>query len=397
MKGLLVGAALLLPSMAWGATPIVEGETVGLDLGGYASATTGIQHRFYDIPTLPNTSGLSASLLRFEWRAYLGDSVTVDVHNRFFGRVSSTALTGNVGLGSTIAPTRTLDLQTWIVDEDGVALEHDLDRLAVAVNTPAGDLTLGRQAVTWGVSMLFPVADFWTQFSPFELDTSQKRGVDAARFITYPAEALEVDAIVVDRGELAAISGGVRVGWSVDRADYHLMLARSYDTVWGVMSAAFDVEWARIYGEMALPLQESDWQLAAPRASTGLNLLRSDYTVSAEYHYNGLGSASVLEALTSPRATRGETYLAGRHYVGLVGTYTPREYVTFSAMALVALNAPSALVAPTIDYEIAPDVHARLTSYVGIGEKPDFSGIPSVPSEFGAYGESYFFELSAFF
>jgi len=33
------------------------------------------------------------------------------------------------------------------------------------------DVTLGRQAITWGVAKLFPSADLWSQFSPFELDT----------------------------------------------------------------------------------------------------------------------------------------------------------------------------------------------------------------------------------
>src|SRR5690606_34048594 len=121
---------------------------------------------------LPRTSGLGAGLLRFEWRAHISDNITVDVHNRFFARVSSTAINTSVGLGSTVAPKRTVDLRSTIVEELGLVGEHDLDRLSAAINTPLGDLTLGRQAVTWGVSLMFPVSDFWTQFSPFELDTS---------------------------------------------------------------------------------------------------------------------------------------------------------------------------------------------------------------------------------
>ncbi|MEZ4461953.1 MAG: hypothetical protein R3E66_19965 [bacterium] len=194
-----------------------------------------------------------------------------------------------------------------------------------------GDLTLGRQAVTWGVSLLFPVADFWTQFSPFELDTSQKRGVDAVRFLTYPGDRVGGDAIVVDRGAVDTPSGGVRMGWSTDAADYHLMLTRNYDTLLVRHGRCSGFGLSRVSTARSPPLVESSWQLERPRATLGLNVLRTKYTVTTEYHFNGFGSDDVIGSLTSPRVARGEQYLAGQHYsLGIAGSYTPREFITFS-------------------------------------------------------------------
>ena len=398
MKVLWPMLGVLLSTQALAATPVVETESAQLEVGGYVSATNGVQHRSFDIPTLPRTSGVSAGLFRVEWRGFLGDSITIDVHNRFFSRVtSSSAADTAVGLGSTIAPERTLDLRSELVTESGLLVEHDLDRASASVNTAMGDLTLGRQAVTWGVSLLFPVADFWTQFSPFELDTSQKRGVDAARLLTYPGDRVEVDAIVVDRGAGDTLSGGVRLGWSTDAADYHLMLTRNYDTLWYAMGVAADLDWSRVYGEVAAPLVESSWQLELPRATLGLNVLRTKYTVTTEYHFNGFGSDDVIGSLTSSRVVRGEQYLAGQHYVGIAGSYAPREFITFSLLVMASLEQASALLSPAVDYEIAVDVHARLLAYAGLGDRPNFDGIPRVPTEFGAYGESYLLELSAYF
>jgi len=385
------------PSLALAATPLIESDSFALELGGYTSSTTGVQHRPYDVPTLPRTTGLAASLVRFEWRAYISDNITIDVHNRFFARVSSAPTDASVGLGSTVAPERSVDLQSIIVEESGLLVEHDLDRASASINTRAGDITMGRQAVTWGVSLLFPVADFWTQFSPFELDTSQKRGVDGVRFLTYPGDRIEVDLIAVDRGSVDDLSAGARIGWSSDMADYHFMLARNYERIWMAMGSAVDLDWARLYGEIATPFLPDESQLELPRATLGLNVLRSKYTVSVEYHFNGLGDDELLAGIAKAEVARGEQYLLGRHYLGVAGSYTPREFITFSLLALGALDHPSMLIAPSIDYEIAPDIHARFLSYVGVGDRPDLSGIPVVPSEFGAYGESYFFELSAFF
>lgn len=388
----LLTSACLFPASAQAATPIVESEALQLDFGGFLSAATGIQHRFYDIPTLPNTTGLSANLLRFEWRAHLGDRVSVDIHNRFFSRIGSNTVS-NIGLGSTVPPARTIDLQSPLVDEPGLTLEHDLDRAAIAINTPAGDLTLGRQAVTWGVAALFPVSDFWTQFSPFELDTSQKRGVDALRFFAYPTDTLELDVIVVDRGDLDLLSGGAQLTWAAPTADYHMALARSYDTAWYTAGAAFDLSWGRLYGEGGLGLDTEQSEFAAS-ATAGINLLRPTYTLSFEYHHNGFGDAG-QQAQT--RMQRGEIYLMNHHYLGLAAAYTPREFIVFSLATLAALQDVSFLFAPSLDYEIAPDVHARLMGYFGAGERPDFAVSTQIPTEFGLYGESYLLELSAFF
>ena len=74
----------LVSGSALAATPLIESDAFALELGGYTSSTTGVQHRPYDVPTLPRTTGLAAGLLRFEWRAYISDNITIDVHNRFF-------------------------------------------------------------------------------------------------------------------------------------------------------------------------------------------------------------------------------------------------------------------------------------------------------------------------
>ncbi len=51
-----------------------------------------------------------------------------------------------------------------------------------------------------GISNIFPIADLWAQFSPFELDTEEKPGADAVRALHDPASGLEWDIVVADRG-----------------------------------------------------------------------------------------------------------------------------------------------------------------------------------------------------
>ena len=92
-----------------------------------------------------------------------------------------------MGFGVSVIPGRRWDLSSVFVDQERLRVWHDIDRLSLTWYTDFADITVGRQAITWGISNVYPVADLWAQFSPFELDTEEKPGVDAVRILSYPA------------------------------------------------------------------------------------------------------------------------------------------------------------------------------------------------------------------
>jgi len=91
-----------------------------------------------------------------------------------------------VGFGVSVIPGRRWDLSTQFVEQDRLRVWHDIDRLSLTWYSDFADITAGRQAITWGISNVYPVADLWAQFSPFELDTEEKPGIDAVRILKYP-------------------------------------------------------------------------------------------------------------------------------------------------------------------------------------------------------------------
>lgn len=410
--------AMGIPASASAELNLLDTEPLRLDLGAYVGSFSGYQVLGYDTDGLaPESTGANAAVIRFEWKANVGQDVSVDIQNRFFWQLTpgSDLGFGGLGLGATVPPERTLDLQSTIVDENGAYFEHDLDRLAVNVFSPVADITVGRQAVTWGKSNLFTVGDLWTQFSPFELDTSQKRGVDALRVLSYPGNGVELEAIVVDRGELADLSGGARVGWTLGRGDYYGAVAKNYDRVWGLMGFAADLDTIRGHGELALPLQydagpdEDEVKLAEPRATIGADWFASgSFTVLAEYHFNGPGTLDPEEYLgqfNSPAVSRGERYFVGKHYGGTALNYLLfDDTLTLSLAALSNLTDPSVLLTPTIAYSISQNVTGTLGAYVGLGEHPEFDSTALTPSEavqlnseYGLYGNFFFLQLAGYF
>lgn len=416
----LVAAVVALVATI-GAAPVaaevslIDEESLSLGLGAYLGSFTGYQHTPYEtFGLIPEESGTSAAVLRLEWRAGIGDWLTIDLQNRFFWSMSTTGAAGfgGVGLGSTVPPTRTVDLTSEILAPNP-RLEHDLDRLALTFYTPVADIIVGRQAVTWGNSSLFTPADLWTQFSPFEIDTSQKRGVDAIRVLAYPGD-LELEAIVVDRKYVEDLSGGVRLGWVKGAGDHYAALAKNYGTVWTIIGMAADLGVVRGHGELALPLElplDSDTHLgfAEPRATIGADwFATSKLTLLAEYHLNGPGTTDAsdyLPQLQSEEFARGERYFVGKHYGGLVASYRLLDDTLIPSLAVLSnLVDPSFLFSPSLAYQLSQNVSATFGAYVGLGQYPEVQIDPTDPrlsalrvnSEYGLYGQVFYLQISGY-
>jgi hypothetical protein len=401
---LVVATTMSLASLATSAhaaETVVDTEPFQLRLGGFLSEFAALTHVPYDTAgVVPEYSGQNAGVLRFEWTGQAGDNVSFELHNRFFHRLSTTeqAASSGLGLGTSVAPDRTLDARTAFVDEGDILVEHDLDRAVVNWFTPLGDVYVGRQAITWGNSNLFPVADVWTRFSPFELDTSQKRGVDAVRFIGYPG-GIELD-VVLEWTDLDAPGGGVRAAWTLDRAESYGALAWYGDRLHGFMGLGLDLDVVRAHGEFNLPFDPETGTLELPRAVFGVDYLSQEFTALIEYHYSGPGASDpdgYLAEAQDRDVVDGERYLFGRHYLGGTVAWVPNETYTLSLSSIANLLDPSAIVIPTATVNVSQNVSASAGAYIGVGERPTLVPTPGLNSEFGPAGETYFLQMTAFF
>lgn len=416
MRNTLVGtaaAAVICSSTtpAAAAVNLVEGESTEVRFGVYASNFSLFSRPDYQAADLiPQSFGANASLLRLEWSGGFGKGVSFVLHNRFFWSTSSlpAAESGTgLGLGSSIAPQRSLDLESSVFDEGGSSLTHDLDRFAVTVQSTLGDFTLGRQAITWGIGSIFTPNDIWSRFSPFELDTSQKRGVDAVRLLTYPADESELEVVLVDRGGLddgrtRDVSAGIRVGWSGGAIDYYVGLAKNYEQALAMVGSTVDFDTFTARVEAQLRASTTGLRYDLPFATLGLDYQDAKASASLEYYFNGPGTVRAeeyaRELLLAPdeEVARGDRYFVGRHYLGALASYSPIVELQLGAAATVNLLDPSAMLVPSLTYFFSQDVLGSLGAYVGVGEGP-ILGDPGgfqLGSEFGFLGTTYYFQLS---
>ncbi len=412
--GLIAAVVVVaVPAPTTATVPIVDGERGSFELGGYVRTLSGIvNYNRLDIadvdPDIDDPfAGQNVGVVRLEWGATIGEHVVLDLHDRIAWNVSSLdsdLLQGGTGLGVGVSgvPERNVDLSTMILDGTGTQMEHDVDRLALRLYLDRADIVLGRQAITWGNSMLFPVADLWTQFSPFELDTTEKRGIDAARVMLSPSFTTAIDFVIADRGDVEDLSGGVRVTTYLDRGDFYALAAKTYDEVVAGVGYTHDFEKLGVRGEVLLPVDYDDAEVDVPRATAGLDWMKGDWVLSVEYHHNGAGAEPDEEylehATTDDVLARREVYLMGRDYLGATCMWQATDLLSFSLTSITNLRDPSAVVAPAGTWSVAQDVDLSAGAFVALGEGPEWATFPlAIDSEFGAAPDLYYLQLAAYF
>jgi hypothetical protein len=384
---------------------VLEQGDATLELGGYVRSLTQLYDLGYDLPEADHQEGgIHAEIVRLKWNLRFGSDLILEVHNRFQAQVASSA-TGfggaSVGFGVSAVPGRRWDLSSDLVDQERLHVWHDIDRLSLTWYTGFGDLTAGRQAITWGISSLYPVADLWAQFSPFELDTEEKPGVDAVRLLKYPASGLELDAVAADRGSSRNFSAGLRGSLTLPWADLYFGGGKFWREAMALAGISAPVGSYKLRAEGALPFHLDKDRFRLPRVTVGLDWLGGEIMVSGEYNYNGIGATdpdAYLRVLNGPMFARGETYFLGRHNLGGMVNWTPgNDRLALTATGLWNLLDPSGALVPNLTYDFGQETRVSGGALISFGKTPVFAPEARLRSEFGTYGDFGYLMLSVYF
>lgn len=260
---------------SWLPLSVFAAKDVWLDLGagfdqqwqngsGEDASVQSLEARFNTIwyPQAPLEFGLQYGL---EQRAFLAGSAT--------------------DTEPTTADFRVADLDAALIEDDDVALYQNLDRLYGQWFSPVGDITLGRQAIGFGLAKRFSPVDV---VQPAGLRATERRyrpGVDAVRWLIPAGAVSEID-----------------LGWVF--GDDELLFARGYSQA-GSTSLEFTAltlnQEQQLYGFGAQGSykywglwQETAWLTDDDEEGLRLTLgfdqqLWRDIYLQFEYHFNGLG------------------------------------------------------------------------------------------------------------
>jgi opacity protein-like surface antigen len=391
-----------------------------------------------EIAALPSGGASVAPTARIWGRKLFKDRVEVSAAWQVDAAIASDpALIGTAGFGGSVPVAgsqstnrrRLVDFDRVLVDRDNVLLQQNIDRLAVKLKLPRGELVVGRQVLSWGAGRFWNPTDLLSPFAPTDIDREVRHGVDAIRYSVPLSATSLVDLLYLPQKDGWAQGGVARVQANTHGFDLSGSAAKyGTDLVVGADGSG-DLGPLGVHAEIAythnlpnLDPGSTDDGAQFVRGVAGVDWRPAeDWTVTAEYHVNGFGAAhpaGYADKLRSPRVVRGEVFGAGRHYLGVSAAWQRTELLSLQALLVANAADPSALVIPVAEYWATQKTILRIGGDVPIGARPDPSGVQRLTpadvittspayraatqslglrSEYGASAWGVFAQLSVYF
>lgn len=291
-------------------------------------------------------------------------------------------------------------------DSSRVDLLGSFDRLNMQVELKDVKITLGRQAVSWGVSFFWPALDLFAPFSPRQIDREYKAGVDAVRFTIPLGSFSEVELIGGSLGSSLNRSGavGALIRLNAGSADVGFMGGRFHrDTVAGAFVTA-DLRGTGLRGEVAwtesgaaedaLLDRQRFW-----RGSFGLmRQVMPSVSLTVEMAWNGFGTGEASEYqafLEADRLLRGEVNALARAYTGVSTSWLLHPLFTFNQTLLLNWDDHSSLSISTLSWSAGNNSEVLVGAQLGLGDGLAKDEVPR--SEYGLVPSTIFAALRYYF
>jgi hypothetical protein len=374
------------------------------------------------------TDQFSQNLLRFIAKGRPSSWINYEIH----GIQSLTFSSAQTGTESPIFGQSTVDRRyraldaTWDFNEAGkTRASLFFDRLNLQLALPTGDVTVGRQAITFGKAYFWNPLDIFLPFDPRQFDRDYKAGVDALRvdiplaaftginLIGVAGRELDSSGKFTDRGTLNASWYGSAVlgrifttlsGWDLAvqggkiYAGYQLGGGLVGEI--GVLEARAEASyfWSQTSDPLPFPLRGA----LVEDNFTGVigfgHRFVSTLTVEIEYLYNGAGDSDDLNA-SLLRFGTGSTLQLSEHLIGLLVSYEFLPIITGQVITLYSFDSPSSQIQPILTWSVSENTELLLGASINFGERPKTRppGEVKLRSEFGTFPHFYFMQFKLYF
>jgi hypothetical protein len=291
-------------------------------------------------------------------------------------------------------------------DKKNYALQN-MDRFNVQFQFESGDLTIGRQAITFGSARIINPTDVFLPFDVRTLNTEYRTGIDALRFQKPMGQLGELDLGVIlgPDGNPENSAAFLQLLANASGSDYQFTAIRFADqTLLGAgVQSAFGV--FGFWLEAAYVSGDDNYT----RASIGMDYAFSERVFGMiEYHLNGAGSSDPDNYLTQfddTAYTAGGVFLLGTSYLIPSISWQASTLLTLSLTSLTNLDDSSAFLNLSADYSLSDNLYMGMGYHHFTG--PDFNAFPNAStsiqnqlqlgSEYGSNPNSVYVSLRYYF
>jgi hypothetical protein len=401
----------------------------GLD-GSIRTLAAGLVH--YDFPPLfgdTDADALSQSVLRLTLAGRPHPALSYELHaveSADYTTGGGAFGTAGFGLVPGAVRYRALDLAWRQHERPDRAVLADVDRANATLHLARADVTVGRQAITFGKTYLWNPLDLFLAFEPQQFDREYKPGVDAMR-VDVPLGPFSGVNLVGAAGRTIGATPAARQRAGASWAG-SAVVARAFTTVGGFDLA---LQGGKVFGgwQAGLGATGEIGPLEARIEATGLlasasppllpgllppserlvedaaevvvgtgHRFDNTLTLEAEYFYNGAGDP-VHRDVAFTRLLAGATLGVSEHLAGLLATYDLLPILVGQLGCIVSLDDPSVQVLPQLTWSATDEVELLAGAIVSRGARPALrrSGALAIESEFGTFSDVVYVEVKAYF
>lgn len=173
-------------------------------LNGYISNMESVMFTHPDSMSL--NDNLLHNRLNFNWYANNNFTINLEMRNRFMWGDNVRLMPGYADL------INSYDGVDWLsenlVDKASFLMNTTIDRAIIDFTAGNFNMTVGRQRINWGRSLVWNPNDLFNNYSFFDFDYEEKPGADAIRLQYYTGAASSIElAVKVDSTEKITAAG----------------------------------------------------------------------------------------------------------------------------------------------------------------------------------------------
>jgi len=277
---------------------------------------------------------------------------------------------------------------------------HNLDRLNVQLQLKAGDLTIGRQAITFGSARIINPSDVFLPFNFRVRNTEYRTGIDAIRFQKPLGELSELDMGIVLSKDAKIENSAVFVQWLGNLSGNDIQVTAMQFSKQKLLGLGYQGALGAIgtWLEVAYVKGNADYY----RLSLGFDYAFTENTFfMLEYHNNGAGASnpSGYTDLQNDKAYQdGGVFLLGTNYLLSSLNWQISALLNLGFQGIVNLDDKSLFLNAALNYSLSENLYLGLAYYHFTGD--DFlnalEGL-QFGSEYGGNPNSISIDLSFYF
>lgn len=244
-----------------------------------------------------------------------------------------------------------LDLRWTLVDEEKFKAQHYIDMLYYKHLFDFGEITFGRQVISWGVGRIWQPMDLFNPINPANFSKFEKDGADAVSAKIYLGMFSDIEVVYNFREKWGDANFGGRYRTNFQMFDLAIMAG--YFDKRAILGASFegDVMGAGIRGEGIFSYNDNDTDSNFVRFILGADYqFTPDLYALIEYKFNGEGT-DCKTCYDIQRLFRGEILNVSRNYITAQANYKLHALVNLNAGGNINLNDESGYSNLAIEWE----------------------------------------------